>query len=182
MMKLFYYLAVNGTSYGAQDMIKTTVSFALARFVFISCLGVALIITSLVNKHVVDLVNTEYEKIANREINSLNNSYRVFITNHQILLKEQSRKGLFVQALMQPGENIGKIQDYMDGLTLLGQKYDEVLLDFEGSTLHSTMNTGVNYSNFSWIKSIIEGQISHAIEVLNIDGKYFWCIAFSSDL
>ncbi len=159
-------------------MIKTTVSFALARFVFISCLGLALIITSLVNNHVVELVNTEYEKIAKREINSLNNNYRVFITNHQILLKEQSQEGLFVQALMQPSSNIGKIKDYMDGLTLLGQKYDETLLNFEGSTLYSTVNNTVNYTEYSWLKAMLAGQKSQSIEVINIDGKYFWCIAF----
>jgi len=72
-------------------MIKTTVSFALARFVFISCVGLAVIITSLVNNHVVELVNTEYEKIAKREINTLNNNYRVLINHHLILLKDQSQ-------------------------------------------------------------------------------------------
>lgn len=159
-------------------MIKTTVSFALARFVFISCVGLAVIITSLVNNHVVELVNTEYEKIAKREINTLNNNYRVLINHHLILLKDQSQASLFVQALMQPKSNLGKIKDYMAGLTLLGQKYDETLLDFEGTTLHSTLENSVNYKKFPWLNDILSQKESHSIQILAIDGEFFWCIAF----
>ena len=159
-------------------MIKTTVSFALARFVFISCVGLAVIITSLVNNHVVELVNTEYEKIAKREINTLNNNYRVLINHHLILLKDQSQASLFVQALMQPKSNLGKIKDYMAGLTLLGQKYDEILLDFEGTTLHSTLENSVNYKKFPWLNDILSQKESHSIQILTIDGEFFWCIAF----
>ncbi len=159
-------------------MIKTTVSFALARFVFISCVGLAVIITSLVSNHVVDLVNTEYEKIAKREINTLNNSYRVFINHHMILLKEQSQESLFVQGIMQPKRNIGKIKDYMAGLTLLGLKYDETLLDFEGTTLHSTSTTDTDYKQFPWLKALLNQEQPSSIQILAIEGKYFWCVAF----
>ncbi len=159
-------------------MIKTTVSFALARFVFISCVGLAVIITGLVNNHVVELVNTEYEKIAKREINTLNNNYRVLINHHFILLKEQSQGAVFVQALMQPQRNLGKIKDYMAGLTLLGKKYDETLLDFEGTTLHSTLDTAINYKKFPWLDELLNKKDSSSIQILNIEGQYFWCIAF----
>ena len=90
-------------------MIKSTVSFALARFVFISCVSLAVIITSLVSTHVVELINTEYEKIAKGEINALNNSHRLFLNHHLILLKEQSEESLFVQGIMQPKRNIGTV-------------------------------------------------------------------------
>jgi signal transduction histidine kinase len=159
-------------------MIKTTVSFALARFVFICCVGLAVIITSLVNNHVVELVNTEYEKLAKREINTLNNNYRVLIDHHSILLKEQSQEPIFVQALMQPKKNLGKIKDYMTGVTLLGKKYDETLLDFEGTTLHSTLNTAINYKQFPWLHNLLNQKDSRSIQILNIEGQYFWCIAF----
>ncbi|WP_019026212.1 sensor histidine kinase [Colwellia piezophila] len=159
-------------------MIKTTVSFALARFVFISCVGLAVIITSLVSNHVVDLVNTEYEKIAKREINTLNNNYRVLINHHLILLEEQSQASLFVQALMQPKSNLGKIKDYMAGLTLLGQQYDETLLDFEGTTLHSTFESVINYKKFHWLNDLLAQKVTSSIQILNIEGQFFWCIAF----
>lgn len=158
-------------------MTKTTVSFALARFVFISCLALAVIITSLVVYHVVESVNTEYEKIASREINTLSNNYRVFIKHHSILLKGQADAPPFVQALMQPKSNLGKIQDYMAGLSLLGKKYNETLLDFEGSTLHSTSPSVINYQNFPWLKRLLTGEISSSIQVLNIKGQFYWCIA-----
>ncbi|NQZ25142.1 MAG: two-component sensor histidine kinase [Colwellia sp.] len=158
-------------------MTKTTVSFALARFVFISCLALAVIITSLVVYHVVESVNTEYEKIASREINTLSNNYRVFIKHHSILLKEQGAAATFVQALMQPQSNLGKIQDYMAGLSLLGKKYDETLLDFEGSILHSTSSSAIKYQNFPWIKRLLAAEIESSIQVLSIQGQFYWCIA-----
>ncbi len=160
-------------------MLTTTVSFALARYVFISCVGLAVIITSLVNSHVVELVNTEYEKIANREINSLNNGYRAFINNHLILLKEQSQAPLFVQALMQSTDNLGKLKDYMSGLTLLGIKYEEVLLNFEGSTLHSTFGINTDYKKMPWLKALLNEAKTSSIQVLNMDGKFYWCLAYS---
>ncbi len=159
-------------------MIKSTVSFALARFVFISCVSLAVIITSLVSTHVVELINTEYEKIAKGEINALNNSYRLFLNHHLILLKEQSQESLFVQGIMQPKRNIGKIKDYMAGLTLLGLKYDETLLDFEGTTLHSTATIDTNYKEFPWVKALLNEKQTSSIQVLAIEGEYFWCIAF----
>ncbi len=159
-------------------MIKTTVSFALARFVFISCVALAVIITSLVSTHVIALINTEYEKIAKGEVHALNNSYRLFLDHHLILLKEQSQESLFVQGIMQPKRNIGKIKDYMSGLTLLGLKYDEALLDFEGNTLHTTSTTHTNYKEFPWVKAILNEKQARSIRVLAIEGKYFWCIAF----
>jgi signal transduction histidine kinase len=159
-------------------MIKSTVSFALARFVFISCVSLAVIITSLVSTHVVELINTEYEKIAKGEINALNNSHRLFLNHHLILLKEQSEESLFVQGIMQPKRNIGKIKDYMSDLTLLGLKYDETLLDFEGTTLHSTATTNTNYKEFPWVKALLNEKQTSSIQVLAIEGEYFWCIAF----
>lgn len=159
-------------------MIKSTVSFALARFVFISCVSLAVIITSLVSTHVVELINTEYEKIAKGEINALNNSHRLFLNHHLILLKEQSEESLFVQGIMQPKRNIGKIKDYMADLTLLGLKYDETLLDFEGTTLHSTATTNTNYKEFPWVKALLNEKQTSSIQVLAIEGEYFWCIAF----
>lgn len=159
-------------------MIKSTVSFALARFVFISCVSLAVIITSLMSTHVVELINTEYEKIAKGEINALNNSHRLFLNHHLILLKEQSEESLFVQGIMQPKRNIGKIKDYMADLTLLGLKYDETLLDFEGTTLHSTATTNTNYKEFPWVKALLNEKQTSSIQVLAIEGEYFWCIAF----
>jgi len=158
-------------------MNKTTVSFALARFVFISCVALAIVITILVVNNVVDTVNSEYEKIEKREINTLNNNYQVFIEHHTILLKEQANAPLFVQALMQPVSNLGKIQDLMDDLTLLGKKYPQSLLDFEGKTLHATALNGVNYHAYDWIENVLTSKSANAIKILNIRGDYYWCIA-----
>ncbi len=158
-------------------MNKITVSFALARFVFISCFAMASIITTLVVNHVVDSVNKEYEKIATREINGLSNNYKVFINHHLILLSDQSNTPLFIQTLMQPDANVGKIKDLMEDLTLLGHKYGETLLDFEGNTLHSTTSLSVSFKQLPWVKDILTGKKQSAVKVMKTADEYYWYLA-----
>ncbi len=158
-------------------MNKITISFALARFVFISCVSLAGLITTLVVIHVVDSVNNEYEKMATREIGSLNGHYQIFIEQHLVLLKDQSSTPLFVQSLMQPKNNLGKIQDLMDDLTLLGHKYGETLLDFEGKTIHSTASFIIDFSQFTWIKSVLKGSRNTAVKVMDTEEGHFWFLA-----
>jgi len=158
-------------------MNKTSVSFALARFVFISCVALATIITILVINNVITTVNGEYEQIERREINTLNKNYQVFIENHITLLKDQANFSLFIQALMQPESNLGKIKDLMADLTLLGQKYPQSLLDFEGNVLHSTGLTKVKFKEYTWLKSILLGQSINSVKVLQLEGSYYWCLA-----
>lgn len=158
-------------------MNKTSISFALARFVFISCVMLATIITTLVVNNVVDSVNSEYEKIETREINTLNNNYQVFIKNHLILVQEQAAAPLFIQSLMQPKNNLGKIKDFMADLTLLGHNYPQSLLDFEGNTLHATALSSIDYSKYRWIDNLLKGRSANEIKVLELEGRYYWCLA-----
>jgi len=157
---------------------KNSISFVLARFVFISYLGLAIITSILVINYVVNSTNKEYEKIVNREITTISNNYRVFLKQHLVLLTEQASNPLFVQSLMQPEESLGIVQDFMSDLTLLGRKYSETLLDFEGKTLHSTQKYKViDYTKFDWTSKLLNKAIEEHIGALEINGNYYWNLA-----
>ncbi len=158
-------------------MNKTSISFALARFVFISCLSLALITTVLVVNYVVNSANKEHDKVVSREIAIINSNYKIFIDHHLTLLSEQANNPIFIQTLMQPRENLGKVQDFMADLTLLGKKYNEVLLDFNGNVLHATNSEyQINYQEFSWVKELLQQKSNH-VSIVEIAGQHFWSIA-----
>lgn len=157
-------------------MTKTSVSFALARFVFISCLGLAGVITTLVSYQVFDSMRIEYEKAANREISTLSNNYKVYISHHVTLLKEQAKMPPLIQGLMQPDANLGKTQDYMAELTLLGKKYNEILIDFDGNTVYAT-GEHVDFSRFTWMTDLLNEKVDSIVKVISLPEGNFWSIA-----
>jgi len=157
---------------------KTSISFALARFVFISYLSLAVITSILVINYVLTSTNNEYDKIVKREISTITNNYKIFIKQHLTLLAEQANNPIYIQTLMQPDENLGKVQDLMSDLTLLGKQYGEALLDFEGNILHSTIiNNQSNYQNFMWIDALLEQQKNEYVTIVNISDDYYWSLA-----
>ena len=159
-------------------MKKTSISFALARFVFISYLSLAVITSILVINYVLNSTNKEYDKIINREISTITNNYKIFIEQHLILLAEQANTPLYIQALMQPDANLGKVQDFMSDLTLLGKQYEESLLDFEGNTLHTTTkDINIDYQQFTWVNQLLQQQQNNHVSAVNISGAYYWSLA-----
>jgi len=164
-------------------MKKITISFALARFVFLSCLALALLISALVSNQVVNVLNSEQDKVLLREINQINDNYHIFLDNRLTLLKEHSNFPIMVQTLMQPESNKGKIYDFMAGLRILGKNYRMSLLDFEGQLIHSTNPVlDINYKNNPWVKWIlnneeIDEQSLTKTSVIKINNDYYFSIA-----
>ncbi len=157
-------------------MNKTSISFALARFVFFSCIVLSTITTLLVANYVVNSVNKENDKVIKREIYTISNDYKIFLDQNLILLTEQANNPLIIQTLMQPESNSGKIKDFMSDLTLLGEKFSETLVDFEGVVIHSTNNeTLTNYQQFSWMDKVLSEQKSN-ISIIKIKSKHYWSV------
>ncbi|PAJ75486.1 two-component sensor histidine kinase [Pseudoalteromonas sp. NBT06-2] len=137
-------------------MKKITISFVLARFVFFSGLALALLISALVSNQVMNVINSEQDKVILREINQINDSYQIFLNNRLTLLKEHSNFPIMIQTLMQPESNKGNIFDFMAGLSILGKKYRMSLLDFEGQLIHSTdPSIKINYQDTPWVKWVL---------------------------
>jgi len=141
-------------------------------------MSLAIMTSFLVINYVLSSTNNEYDKIINREISVISQNYRIFLEQHLILLSEQANNPLFIQALMQPDVNLGKVQDHMKDLTLLGQRYNEILLDFDGNILHSTMDiTDFNYKGYSWMKNILGQVTDNNIGVITNKIGSYWSIS-----
>lgn len=159
-------------------MKKISISFSLVRFVFLICLLLALLITVLVVSEVIDSKNQEQRQAAEREINAVSESYKLFLQHRLILLQEHAKFPIMVQTLMQPESNFGKISDFMADLSILSQKYSESLLDFEGNILYSTKTEIINdYKNYHWIQALLTTEKNEDTQLSLINNQYYWSIA-----
>jgi len=159
-------------------MNKISISFALARFVFLSCFALALISTVLVINYVVDSAQKQQEQLIKREITTITNGYQLFLQHRLTLLAEQANNPMMIQSLMQPEANIGKLQDFMADLTILGYQYQQNLLDFEGNIIYSKQDKkSPNYHNEAWLVELLNNRITKHITIQKLDDSYFWCLA-----
>ncbi|PKF57607.1 two-component sensor histidine kinase [Alteromonadales bacterium alter-6D02] len=156
-----------------------SISFTLARFVFICCVALALTITIAVATVVVSTMKQGNEQILNREMTSIVSRYQIFIQHRLTLLQQLAREPLMIQSLMQPEVNIGKIKDHMNTLPLLGKPYELTLLDFEGRIIHANKaTTSVEYHTFDWVLGLLE-QSGTDFQVIEIDGQAYWSLGVS---
>lgn len=161
-------------------MKKISISFALARFVFLSCFGLAIISTILIINYVVDSTQRQQEQLIKRETATITNGYRLFLKDRLILLADQANTPIMVQALMQQEANSGKLQDFMADLTILGHQYQQNLLDFEGNIIYSKQGTkSPNYHNELWLDDLINNKVTNHIAIQKFNDNYFWCLAVS---
>ena len=159
-------------------MKKISISFALACFVFFSCFALALISTALVINYVVDSAQRQQEQLIKREITEITNGYHLFLKHRLTLLADQKNYPIMVQALMQPEANIGKLQDFMADLTLLGHQYQQHLLDFEGNIIYSKQKgKSPNYHNEPWLADLLNNKVTNHIAIQKLNDNYFWCLA-----
>ncbi|MFT7008158.1 MAG: two-component system NtrC family sensor kinase [Colwellia sp.] len=159
-------------------MNKISISFALARFVFISSFGLALISTVLVIDYEVDAAQRQQQKLINRETTTITDGYRLFLKHRLTLLAEQANYPIMVQALMQPETNIGKLQDVMADLTILGHQYQQNLLDFEGNFIYSKqIGPPLNYGNEPWLADLLNNKVTQHIGIEKLNDHYFWRLA-----
>jgi len=157
-----------------------SISFALARFVFISCFALALISTFFVISYVVDSAQQQQNQLIKREISVITNGYRLFLKHRLTLLAEQANNPIMIQALMQPEASIGKLQDFMADRTILGHQYKQHMLDFEGNILYSKQDEkSPNYHDEPWLTGLLNNKVTKHITVQKLNNNYFWCLAVS---
>jgi signal transduction histidine kinase len=159
-------------------MKKISASFALARFVFLSSFALALISTVLVIDYEFDAAQRQQQKLINRETTTITDGYRLFLKHRLTLLAEQANYPIMVQALMQPETNIGKLQDFMADLTILGHEYQQNLLDFEGNVIYSKQEgKSPNYHNGPWLADLLNNKVTQHIGIEKLNDHHFWRLA-----
>ncbi|NRA72037.1 MAG: two-component sensor histidine kinase [Gammaproteobacteria bacterium] len=159
-------------------MKRTTISFALARFVFVSYLALAVVTTVIVVNQVINSISEQQEQLLEREMATIASNYQQFLANRLIILTEQSNYPIVVQSLMQPENNQGKIQDLMSDFRFLGQRYSQSLLDFEGSYIHATSSAVTfHHHNAPWLSPLLNEKASSYIGIKEVDQQFFWVLA-----
>ncbi|PCI55821.1 MAG: two-component sensor histidine kinase [Gammaproteobacteria bacterium] len=159
-------------------MKKISISFALARFVFFSGFALAVFSTILVINHMVDTVNKQQAQLIKRQTTTINNSYNLFLQHRLTLLREQANFPIIVQTVMQPDTNLGRLKDFMADITLLGERYQQTLLDFEGNPLYSNINSVIpKYKTKPWLKKLFLQEEGDYLGIEEFNGQSFWCIA-----
>ncbi|NRA53993.1 MAG: two-component sensor histidine kinase [Gammaproteobacteria bacterium] len=159
-------------------MKKINISYALARFVFISLLILGLLSTVLVINRVIDSMQRQQEQLVEGETSAISDTFLLFLNQHMAVLKDQAAGPVIIQSLMQPEENRGIIIDHLASLTMLGQKYQQSLLDFSGDIVYITQSslTGA-WQQQAWVELILAGQLNQHISVTQIDHAHYWLLA-----
>jgi len=71
-------------------MKKINISYALARFVFISLLMLGLLSTVLVVNRVIDSMQRQQEQLVDGETTAISDTFQLFLNQHVAVLKDQS--------------------------------------------------------------------------------------------
>ena len=134
--------------------------------------------TVLVVSRVIESMKRQQEQLIEGEINTISDTFSLFLNQHLAVLKDQASQPVMVQTLMQPEENRGIIIDHLASLTMLGQKYQQGLLDFSGDIIHLTKPelTG-GWQQQQWINKILKGDLNQHISVAKIADDYYWLLA-----
>jgi len=159
-------------------MKKINISYALARFVFISLVILGLLSTVLVINRVIDSMERQQEQLVSGEANAISDTLLLFLNQHLAVLKDQASAPVIVQTLMQPAENSGIIMDHLASHSMLGNKYAQGLLDFSGEVVYLTQaSMSGEWLQQPWVDTLINNQDSSHISVVNIDNQYYWLLA-----
>lgn len=126
----------------------------------------------------VETVNKQQAQLIERQTNTINNSYNLFLQHRLTLLTEQANSPIMKQTAMQPETNLGRLKDFMADITLLGERYQQTLLDFEGNPLYSNVNSAIpNYKGKPWLKELLLEEQDSYLGIEELTGQNFWCIA-----
>jgi len=158
-------------------MKKINISYALARFVFISLLILGLLSTVLVINRVIDSMQRQQEQLVEGETSAISDTFLLFLNQHLAVLKDQASGPIIIQSLMQPDENRGIIIDHLASLTMLGKKYHQSLLDFSGDTVYITEPSLQGaWLQQPWVELMLAGHLSQHISVAQIANRHYWLL------
>ncbi len=100
-----------------------------------------------------------------------------FLANHLVVLRDHAAFPVMRQGVLQPAEMRGYVSDFMQNLSVIGRRYKETLVDFQGRTVFSTRpELAEDYSHVPWMQKIISGDVSERVMLHTINGEYYWCI------
>lgn len=144
--------------------------------IIIGVLGLVIYIS--IASRVVSMVGASQEQNISREIENIEAEIISYTNVIEIILNDTTTSPILTQGVMQPEYSNGNIQDFMDELKILNQKFTLTLVDYGGNKIYGN-NTNFNkaYQNEIWIKSLMSESISGYKSVSKIEEKYCWTVA-----
>jgi len=140
------------------------VTFSL--FVFTSLLITGLATLSVAYYNLDHEIDLHLEEKANLNISSFNSHLDISLDHFLLALNDHASSPVLIQTVLQPESNLGKVTDFMNTFYLLGKKYQESLLDFEGNLIYQTKSSPIKeYLELPWVDSIINKEVSYHFEI-----------------
>mgnify|MGYP000135278622 CR=1 FL=1 len=158
-----------------QNRKLRSLSSYLGRLVVFCLVMMAVLMVVLAGHRINASMKQTQQESAHREIAELKTELQWFFDNHLAVLEDHAGFPLMVQSVMQPDANKDMVRDFMVGLNMLGNAWQETLLDFQGRRVHSTRQLPLfGYETEKWVEPMIEGQKQHLIEISEQSGQHYW--------
>ncbi|MCP3888285.1 MAG: hypothetical protein GY702_05350, partial [Desulfobulbaceae bacterium] len=137
--------------------------FRLPRAITFFSLAVGILLIILVSVMAYFQVGKSFEKmqkdIIEHEIAELSQAAQTFLQHRLAVLSDHARFPILTQGVMQPETLQANLVDFMEGLSILGEKSQLALLDYKGRDIHSTQEKPVfNYTGEQWLFQLLSGE------------------------
>ena len=109
-----------------------------------------------------------------QQTNLLSRSLNKAVENCRIILYDYARLPIIMRGVMYPKARKEEIAGFMDDLSILGEQYQMVLLDYQGEIIHATRSAPrFDYFRAPWVVRLVDGGEDHYDEISS-DGKHFY--------
>lgn len=155
-----------------------SISTVLVIFMIITITTLGGAITTIFMSIIGGRLETERENILETGMATQITKLRIYLEDRHQVLKDHAFFSVITIGMAQVDENIDSLKEFMGAFSLLGDKPQIVLVDFEGKHIHATQETPLfNYSSLPWISEMMEGKIKKHLDVSHDGTQFFWQIA-----
>lgn len=157
---------------------KYSISQVLGLLAIFSGLLTGALITLLLTLRLSAVMYSSQTAHINGQLQSIVDKFTWYLKDREQVLSDHAGFPILVQALMQPESQQGIVQDFIQGLSILGEKYQEVLLDFEGNVLAASLPGPIaDYKDEPWLKTVLAGKQLPYRGLSRVNKHYYWRLA-----
>ena len=156
---------------------KPSIARGVARLTALSIAIMGILVVLLVGLRINGVMQELRHEHLHHESQILVAEFERFLTNQMIVLRDHAAFPVMRQGVLQPEQMRGYVSDFMQNLSVIGRRYKETLVDFQGRTVYSTRpELEADYSHAPWMQKVISGEVSELVMLHDIRGEYYWCI------
>lgn len=144
--------------------------------IIIGVLGIVIYVS--IASRVVYMVGISQEQNIRRELEYLEAEIISYTSVIEVILNDTTTSPILTQGVLQPEYSSGNIQDFMDELKILNQKFTLTLVDYNGYKIYANnASFHKSYQDEPWMKDLIAQSILGYKSVSKIGEKYCWTVA-----